>query len=214
MFPLERTSRSAPISLQEGAESATPPSAPCATRRAQSDTAPRAHRGRRVTAHRGRRGEATPSPQRSAWDYALGLVAAREYTAHGLRRKLLQKEYPPEEIDSTLERLLSSKLVDDARYAAEFVRQKLVLRGAAARRVRQELLRKGIDAPTVDESIAHVMSYEDVDQEAAIERMAVKKAASLGDIDERVKRQRLFSFLARKGYEVDDIKRVIGRVMR
>ncbi len=142
------------------------------------------------------------------------MLATREYTANGLRRKLAQREYPPDEIDSTLERLLSSKFLDDARYAAEYARQKLVLGGAAVRRVRQELLRKGIDAATVDESVAAVMSYEEVDHVAAIERIAVKKAGSLGGLDERVKRQRLFGFLARRGYEVDDIKRVIERVMR
>ncbi len=152
--------------------------------------------------------------QRSAWDYALGLVAAREYTVKGLRRKLAQREYPSDEIESTLERLQSSKLVDDTRYAAEYARQKLVIGGAAVRRVRQELQRKGIDRTIIDESVAAVMSYEEVDHAASIERIAVKKAGSLGNLDPRVKRQRLFGFLARKGYELDAIKRVIDRVLR
>ncbi len=167
-----------------------------------------------MTAHRGQRPQREQRAQRSAWEYALGLLAAREYTVQGLRRKLAQREYLPEEIDATLERLLASKLVDDKRYAAEYARQKLVLGGAATRRVRQELLRKGIDTAIVDECVASVMSYEDVDHQAAIERIAVKKATSLGDLDPRVKRQRLFGFLARKGYELDDIKRAIDRVMR
>jgi SOS response regulatory protein OraA/RecX len=35
----------------------------------------------------------------------------------------------------------------------------------------------------------------------------------MGDVDDLTKRRRLFAFLARKGYEIDDVKRVVNRLL-
>ncbi len=149
---------------------------------------------------------------RSAWDYALDLLSARAYTMRNLRRKLVQKEFAPAEIESTIGRLLESGFLDDRKYAAEYARQKIVVAGTSVRRVKQELAKKGIDARAIDESVSALLDDEPVDQDAAIERMAIKKLRALGDLDEITKRRRLFGFLARKGYELDDIKRVLSRI--
>jgi regulatory protein len=148
----------------------------------------------------------------SAYEYALNLLAAREYTARGIRRKLVQKEYPAQEADSVVERLVASGIVDDSRYAAEYARQKLVNSGASVRRVRQALAQKGIDQAVAAVAIERVLADEPVDQDAAIERLALRKLRSLGDLEGVVKRRRVFGFLVRKGYELDDIKRVLRRI--
>ncbi|MGK2960732.1 MAG: regulatory protein RecX [Gemmatimonadaceae bacterium] len=142
----------------------------------------------------------------------MNLLAAREYTARGIRRKLVHKEYTPEEADSVVERLVASGIVDDSRYAAEYARQKLVLGGASVRRVRQALAQRGIDPAIAVAAIERVLADEPVDQDAAIERLALRKLRSLGDLEAAVKRRRVFGFLVRRGYELDDIKRVLGRV--
>ena len=43
-----------------------------------------------------------------------------------------------------------------------------------------------------------------------IERVAQKKLTQLGDLEPIVLRRRLFAFLARRGYDVDEIKRVVA----
>jgi len=146
---------------------------------------------------------------RSAYEYALSLVAAREYTVRGIRRKLVQKDYTLAEADTVLERLVASGIVDDSRYAAEFARQKLVHGGASVRRVRQALAQKGIDQAIAAAAIERVLADEPVDQDAAIERLAIRKLRSLGDLDQVVRRRRVLGFLVRKGYELDDIRRVL-----
>ena len=151
---------------------------------------------------------------RSAYDYALDLLSARAYTVRNLRRKLVQKEFASAEVDAAVERLLASGLLDDRKFAAEYARQKIVVGGASVRRVKQELARKGIASPAVDESIAETLENENVDQQASIERIAVKKLLTLDDLEDLVKRRRLFGFLARKGYELDDIKRVVDRLLQ
>ena len=122
----------------------------------------------------------------------------------------MQREYPPEEVGVTIERLLRSGLLDDASYAERFARGKLVTENASRRRVAQLLVRKGIASDTVAAAIERVVATEDVDPAAAIEKVARKKLQTLTDLDPRVVRQRLFSFLARRGYDLEDIKRTVS----
>ena len=148
----------------------------------------------------------------SAYDYALRLLTARAYTSRDLRRKLDQRGFDREEAEATIERLESNGLLNDERYAEEFARQRLVNQGSSRRRVEQLLARKGISREVATFAAEKVIEEEEVDLIAAMERIARKKLMSLGELDVRVKRQRLFGFLARKGYDLDEIEQVMSRV--
>ena len=148
----------------------------------------------------------------SLYDRALTLLTARAYTIVQMRRKL-QPHGEPVEVDAVIERLLSSRLLDDAAYAVQFARQKLVDGGAARRRIRQDLARRGIPAAAADEAIDNVMDEEEYDPMAGIEMAARKKLAALGDLDDAVRKRRLFAYLARRGYELDNIKEVIAKLI-
>ena len=149
---------------------------------------------------------------RTAYNYSLDLLAARAYTERNLKRKLVQKEFDPSEIESALDRLKANGLLDDSKFAANFARQRLVVAGAAIRRTKQELARKGIDAETATQAVNAILEDEPVDTEASLERIAKKKLNSMGDLDPQIRKRRLFAFLARRGYELDDIKRVVDRL--
>jgi regulatory protein len=148
-----------------------------------------------------------------AHEYALNLLSARAYTMRDLKRKLMQKEFERNEIEATVERLVSNGLLDDTRYAAEFARQRLVVRGSSVRRVEQELARKGIDRAIAKSAVATVAEEESVDTIRSMERIARKKLASLAGLEPQVQRRRLFGFLARHGYDIDDIKKVTSQVL-
>ena len=147
------------------------------------------------------------------YDYALKLLTARAYTVRDLRRKLEQKGFTSEESSETVERLISSGLLNDERYAAEFARQRLVVAGASVRRVEQLLAGKGIPRDVAKAAADQVVSEESIDTLVYIERFAQKKLRSMGDLEAAVKRRRLFGFLARKGYNLDDIKQVVSRIL-
>ena len=151
---------------------------------------------------------------RSAYDYSLDLLSARAYTIRNLRRKMVEKGYAGDDVDGAISRLVASGLLDDRKYAAEYARQKIAVGGASVRRVKQELTRKGIDVRTAEEAVAQTLESESVDQDAAIEKIALRQLRSMGDLDALAKRRRLFAFLARKGYELDDIKRAVGRLLQ
>jgi regulatory protein len=146
----------------------------------------------------------------TAYNYALNLLSARPYSTQALRRKLIQKEYPAADADDAIRRLVSAGLLDDAKYAEQYARSKMLATGASKRRLTQDLYRKGIKADVAGAAIDNVIVDEEIDTTAVIERVAKKKLAQLGDLEPVVLRRRLFAFLARRGYELDEIRRVVG----
>ena len=148
----------------------------------------------------------------SAYNYALNLLSARPYAIRALHRKLIQKEYPAADADDAIRRLVDNGLLDDRKYAEEYARSKMVSTGASKRRVTQDLYRKGINGDVATLAIANVIADEEIDTGAALERVARKKLAQLGDLEPLVLRRRLFAFLARRGYDLDDIKSVVSRL--
>lgn len=147
------------------------------------------------------------------YEYALNLLAQRAYTVRNLRRKLLQKGIEAAEAERAVERLQANGLLDDQKFAAEFARQRLVVSGASVRRVEQDLIRRGISPDSAKAATRSVVSEEHVDFAGSMERLARKKLASLGDLEPPIKRRRVFGFLARKGYELDDINRTLARIL-
>jgi len=146
----------------------------------------------------------------TAYNYALNLLSARPYATRALHRKLIQKEYTAADADDAIRRLVSAGLLDDEKYAEQYARSKILGTGASKRRLTQELYRKGIRGDVATNAIANVIADEEIDTAAVIDRVARKKLAQLGDLEPLVLRRRLFAFLARRGYDVDEIKRVVA----
>ncbi len=149
---------------------------------------------------------------RKAYDYALYLLAARGYSTRNLRRKLTRKEYESAEVEAVVARLLESGLLDDARYAREYARQRLLSGSVSVRRVHSELSVKGVSAEVARAATEQVMADEPVDFEKSIEAAARKKLAGMGDLPTDVKRRRVFAFLARRGFEIAAIRRAVDRI--
>ena len=156
------------------------------------------------------RGEGWGKP--SAYDYALNLLSARPYATRALHRKLIQKDYPAADAEDAVRRLVANGLLDDAKYAEQYARSKILSTGASKRRLTQDLYRKGIKGDVASTAIANVIADEEIDTAAVIESVARKKLAQLGDLEPLVLRRRLFAFLARRGYDIDEIKAVVARL--
>jgi regulatory protein len=144
-----------------------------------------------------------------SYDYALNLLSARAYTTRNLRRKLLQKGFEADDIAAAIERLTAARLLDDAKFAEEFARQQLTVAGSSVRRIQQRLAFRGIAASEIKAAIERVLESEPVDIQNAINKAAQKKLSQMTGLDETVRRRRLFTFLARRGFELDDIKRAM-----
>ena len=146
----------------------------------------------------------------TAYNYALNLLSARPYAVKALHRKLIQKEYSAADAEEAIRRLVDAGLLNDEKYAEQYARSKMLSTGASKRRLTQDLYRKGIKGDVATTAIANVIADEEIDTVAVVEQVARRKLAQLGDLEPLVVRRRLFAFLARRGYDIDEIKRVVG----
>jgi len=145
---------------------------------------------------------------------SLDLLARAPRSVRDLRRRLLLKGEPEGDVDAAIERLTAAGLLDDAAYARAFVRAKVSSQAFSRRRLQQELARRGVARDIADAAIVEVLHDDNVDENANIERVARKKLRMLSGLDQDTQRRRLFAFLARRGYEVDDVRAVVERLRR
>jgi regulatory protein len=150
----------------------------------------------------------------ATYDRALDMLASRARASAELRRLLVRKGEPTDQVNVVIDRLLTAGLLDDALFARQFARSKALGAGLSRRRLRQELARKGVARDVSDEAIEEVLAEENIDDSASIERVARKKLRTLSRLDIATQRRRLYAFLARRGYDVDDIARVLREVMQ
>jgi regulatory protein len=151
--------------------------------------------------------------KRSTYERALDMLEARARATTELRRLLIKKGEPPEDVDAAIERLQAAGLLDDANFARQFTRSKALGAGLSRRRLHQELGRRGVNKELSADAIETVFAEEGVDEAATIERVARKKLRMLSKLDDATQRRRLYAFLARRGYDSDDIARVIRLVL-
>lgn len=86
----------------------------------------------------------------------MQLCARSEKSAGDALRLMRGWGVAPEAQQAVLGKLLAERFIDDSRYAAAFVRDKVRLSGWGARKIRTALQRKGIDRQTIDEALAQL----------------------------------------------------------
>ena len=140
----------------------------------------------------------------SAWDTALRLLGVRARSRSEIRERLVRKGFDAETIDDVMVRLDRAGLLDDADFAAEWVRSRHQNSGRGRLALRHELKAKGVDAASIENALADI----DPDDEREIAGRLVEKkltpmvvAAVVADRGERDKQfRRLVGMLVRRGY--------------
>lgn len=144
--------------------------------------------------------EAVKAPIRSR---ALRLLDCRARSRAELRERLAENEdWPAVAIDEVLDDLTASKLLDDAHFAREWVRQRHVGRGKSRMVLDRELVEKGIPAHLREEALEQV---SDADESAIARSLAEKKARTIKAVPaDRAARdkdlRRVVGVLARRGF--------------
>jgi regulatory protein len=145
-----------------------------------------------------------------AKDVALAMLAQRERCAREIEERLRVRGFTEEVVVDTVVWLRDREYVSDGRYAASFAEGRLKA-GWGARRIRAELLRKGVDRETTEESLRAAVQEDPADQGmAAVMALVRRKFGSQFAQDPAAARRRLSGFLARRGYDWD----AIGAVTR
>ncbi|MGN1098060.1 MAG: regulatory protein RecX [Clostridia bacterium] len=136
---------------------------------------------------------------------AIKIVALKDRTEKELRDKLAEKGYSDEEIDDAVEFMKSYNYINDESYAEKYVADGINLRGHGPRRIKTELLRRGISRDIAEAALENIEAEPRERLEEIMERRFA--AADLGNPKER---NRIFGYFARRGYSSHDIWGVIN----
>lgn len=145
-------------------------------------------------------------PKRPSLAYALYLLGRRGRTKRELRDKLVEKQYPPEEIEVTIARLTGMGLLDDATYAENYARDKVSIYRRGRYRIGLDLLRKGVSRDNIDAALSTI---EEGDELAAAKSLAAARLKNWEALEPLKRRARLLSLLQRRGFSSKVIKQIL-----
>jgi regulatory protein len=140
-----------------------------------------------------------PSTPERAYQYALRLLTARDYTEMRLREKLRGREFGEPDIEAALERMTSEGWLDDRRFAERFAESALASGRYYGPRLRQEMRRRGLPPELVAEVLGRIMEEHDECQDMSLvfeRRFSGFSFASASDKE----KHRVIGFLQRRGF--------------
>lgn len=159
-----------------------------------------------------------------AREAALHLLSYRARSAAELADRLRRKGFDSALVDSTLDGLRRSGILDDAAFAEGHVRDAVRGRPRGRRRMLSELRRKGVAETTASAAVTRVLAEEGSDESALAARAAeawarravARDRACLCGHGERADvdrvRRRFWGYMARRGFGPDAVRAAIEGV--
>ena len=148
-----------------------------------------------------------------AYDRAIGALGRRAYARAELERWLMQRGIAGSVARAQVARLVDLGVVDDERFAADFVRARISRRGASTWELRRDLGRKGVAREIADAAIRAVASDAGLDDSAVARRAAASKWRALQRLAPDVAKRRLVAFLRRRGFGGEIVANVVRDVV-
>lgn len=116
-----------------------------------------------------------------------------------LYKKIFEKKLDKNYIDRIIEKLKSKNYLNDVRFAKYYVENRFSKKGVSSKRLRMELIKKGISKEIIEETLA---GSERNDAEE-IKKMIAKKRSKYPD-DEK-----LTAYLVRQGFQYDLVRELV-----
>lgn len=116
-----------------------------------------------------------------------------------LYKKIFEKKLDKNYIDRIIEKLKAKKYLDDFRFAEYYVENRFSKKGVSAKRLRMELLKKGVSKEIIEE----VLVRSDRNDEEELKKMIAKKRSRYPD-DEK-----LIAYLCRQGFQYDLVRELV-----
>ena len=151
----------------------------------------------------------TIDPEPALYDAAVKILMRRAHSVSEMKKALIRRTADEDLIQKVLARLKQNGLVDDARYAKQFARQRTEIRHQGKYRVARELRARGVPDRHIETAVEEAAANTD---EAAVVRQRIERKLKFfrGEIDDR-KIASLYRSLLRAGFSSDTIRRELKR---
>jgi len=139
--------------------------------------------------------------------YAFLLLKFRLRSEHELKVRLKQKGFSDALSQDTVNFLKDRDFIDDRIFARGWVAARL-RRPFGFRKIRQELVQKGLDQETIEHSLSQVKEHYNESQ--IVSQLAQQRFSRLKGIDALKAKARVYAYLIRRGFSPD----VVGEIIR
>ncbi len=137
---------------------------------------------------------------------AMNLLQLRDYTEKQLRDKLLGGGYPESVADQAVEYVKSFRYIDDLRYAGDYL---AAFAGRKSlRRMEQDLQQRGVSKDIIEQAAAD-WQQDGGQDELRMACALLKKKHYDKDSCDRKQQQRLYNFLAYRGFSGEIIRKAL-----
>lgn len=143
-----------------------------------------------------------------AYQRALKFVGYRMRTESEVRDKISGLGFTEEETDAAIQKLRRIGLVDDDRFAEQWIENRNEFRPRSKRALAYELRRKGVSNQTIDRAL----EAASLDEDALAYQAAQKQYRKYKSLEWPDFRGKLGSYLARRGFSYQVIAPVVERV--
>jgi len=145
------------------------------------------------------------STETELYTAAINGLARRAYSVHEMRTYLERRAADKTAVGRILGRLKQQKLLDDARYARQFVRLRAEIRKQGSFRIARDLRARGVPDRHIGPALAERAAESDEGE--IVRARLVRRLKSLrGLLDERSTAS-LYRSLLRAGFSADTIRR-------
>lgn len=144
--------------------------------------------------------------QEKAYQQALLFLGYRARSEAEVRKNLEKHEIPSAAIEETLARLREERLLNDSKFAQDWVANRSEFRPRSKRALVIELRRKGLDDSAIQSATGAV------DEEALAYAAAEKRVRRLEELEWNEFRKKLGEFLARRGFAYEVIAPTVKKI--
>ena len=131
-----------------------------------------------------------------ALEWVLVRLRSEKETYDYLYKKIYEKKLDKEYINRIIDRLKEKKYLNDENFARYYVENRFVKKGISKKRLRMELMKKGVAANIIDEVL------DGRNDEEEIKKMIAKKRAKYDD-------EKLTLYLCRQGFDYQLVKDLV-----
>jgi len=144
-------------------------------------------------------------PENRAYEKALRLLTVRSRTRKELKQRLVAERFSERVAEKVLDRLAGAGLIDDKKFAVDRARAMGKGKGWGPRKLRSDLLKKGIENEAIDEAISQAYGTQSATQ---VMKRLIKKRFGTQVLTQKADRKakgKAQRFLLGRGFEPDEV---------
>ena len=135
-------------------------------------------------------------------DAALHFLGYRARTVRETERHLDEKQYGEYEVAQTIDRLLELGLLDDEKFAADFIETRLSTKPVSRRHLGEQL--------SADVIAAALERVSDEEEQENASRIAEKYWQQFSSLEQRERQSRVMQRLLGRGYDYETARRALA----